>query len=147
VSSLIPARPTARRKLWWGAVIVMIASLPSAAPFNVGPFGTPWPLALIWAALGWASLGPMVVSGVLLFALGLWLDALTGAPLGSWAFVALVAHGSALLQRRGLTLVPLFVGHGIGACAGVALAAAAAALVLNFARGSDLGWLALILPL
>lgn len=146
MSSLIPARPAARRRLWSGAALVAAACLPAAMPVEFGSFGSPWPLVLIWPALGWAALGPMALSAVLLFALGVWLDVLSGAPLGSWAFVVLVAHASALLQRRGLTVMPVFAGNGLGACAGVALVACLAALGLNLATGSASGWMALILP-
>ncbi|MCU0881906.1 MAG: hypothetical protein MUF14_04470, partial [Hyphomonadaceae bacterium] len=78
-------------------MIVVCASLLNLVPVSLGMFGAPWPLALIWAACGWLSLGPNAGVAALLFGLGLFLDWISAAPLGAWAFCGLITHAAGLL--------------------------------------------------
>lgn len=83
-----------------GAFLVVAVSILNLIALEIGPLGSPWPIALLWPICGWAGLGPNVTTASLLFGLGLWVDILTGAPLGTWAFIALVSHGVILTLAR-----------------------------------------------
>jgi hypothetical protein len=80
--------------------IVAGTSLLNLVSLTLGPFGSIWPASLIWAACGWANQGPNAVIALMLFGLGLWVDLLTGGPLGAWAVVALIAHALTMLTAR-----------------------------------------------
>jgi rod shape-determining protein MreD len=105
VIGILPGRLATRQRLFVGALLVMAVSLFNLIALELGPFGSPWPIALLWPICGWVGLGPNVTTAGLLFGLGLWVDVLTGAPLGSWAFIALLTLGVLLLLVR-------FVGFG-----------------------------------
>jgi hypothetical protein len=138
-----PTRPAARRRLFTGAAIVAASGLLTLMPIDLGAFGNPAPLTILWAACGWTSLGPSPAAGVLLLLLGLWLDMLTGGPPGGWALVALCAHAGLLVQSRWMALQPP---GPVWACAIVALMALAIAIVINLVRGSPAGALAMLAP-
>jgi hypothetical protein len=97
---IMPGRQATRQRLLIGAVIVAGTSLFNLIALEFGPLGSPWPIALLWAACGWAGLGPNASTAGLLFALGLWVDVLTGAPLGTWAVIALITHAITLVMAR-----------------------------------------------
>jgi hypothetical protein len=96
----MPGRLATRQRLFVGAMLVVAASLLNLIAVEFGPLGSPWPIALLWAACGWAGLGPNVTTAGLLFVLGVWVDVLTGAPLGTWALVTLSTHGITILLAR-----------------------------------------------
>jgi hypothetical protein len=100
VIGILPGRLATRQRLFIGAMVVVGTSLLNLIAVEAGPFGSPWPIALLWAACGWAGLGPNVTTAGLLFVLGLWVDALTGAPMGTWALVTLLTHGLTILSAR-----------------------------------------------
>ena len=101
---ILPARLATRQRLLLGTLVVAAVNLLSLVPLELGPFGSPWPIGLLWAACGWAGLGANVTTASALFVLGLWADALSGAPFGTWSAVALLTHGITilLLQYVGL---------------------------------------------
>jgi rod shape-determining protein MreD len=107
VSQFLPARPEARRRLAWSTGLVAALSLLNLVPVSFGMLGSPWPLVLLWPICGWTSLGPSLVAAFLLFCLGLWVDVITGGPLGMWALVALGAHGLLLLLGRLMNIAGL----------------------------------------
>lgn len=95
-----PGRLATRQRLIAGAMLVFGVSLLNLIALEVGPFGSPWPIAILWAACGWAGLGPNVTTAGLLFLMGLWVDVLTGAQLGTWPLVTLLTHGIVMLLAR-----------------------------------------------
>lgn len=62
-----------------------------------------WPLAPLWAAYGWSRGGPSVRSAVMLFALGLLQDTISGGPLGLWPFAYVGAYAAAMAVPAGLS--------------------------------------------
>lgn len=106
-------------------------------------FGAPWPLALIWAACGWLSLGPNAGVAALLFGLGLFLDWISAAPLGAWAFCGLITHAAGLLQHRFLgRLEP----DGPGQALFSGLTMIVAGLFVSLLLGQPMAVLAMIVP-
>lgn len=141
---ILPGRLATRQRLIAGAALVAGTSLLNLIAFELGPFGSPWPIALLWAVCGWAGLGPNVATSCLLFVLGLWVDALTGAQLGSWAFVALISHGLLLVFAR-------FLGTGnlgrVGSSVVSGVIMLFVMVALGFWRHGSLYILGLLLPL
>lgn len=62
-----------------------------------------WPLAPLWAAYGWSRGGPSVRSALVLFALGLLQDTVSGGPLGLWPFAYVGGYAAALAVPAGLS--------------------------------------------
>lgn len=142
IDAFLPAHPQLRRKLAPGFGVLLLVGLVSLAPVSLGGFGAPWPLALVWAAAGWARSGPLVVPALLVALAGLWLDGVTGGPVGAWAFVGLAAYGLTLLQHG--TLGPLPVPQLQGAAS--AVYALLAGIVLALVRADLAAIPALVLP-
>jgi hypothetical protein len=144
VIGILPGRLATRQRLLVGAMIVAGTSLLNLIAFELGPFGSPWPIALLWAVCGWTGLGPNVATSFLLFILGLWVDTLTGAQLGTWAFVALISHSVLLLFARFLGTGTLGrVGSSV-VCGGVMFVVM---LALGFWQHGGFYILGLLLPL
>jgi hypothetical protein len=96
----LPVRLSAPKGLAAGALIVVLVSLLNLVPFEIEYVGSPWPLALLWPVCGWAGHGVSIKIALILFALGLWLDILTGTALGTWVFIGLSTYGLTLLSAR-----------------------------------------------
>jgi hypothetical protein len=143
VSTLIPGRPSTRSRLFSGLAIVAGTSLLNLVSLTLGPFGSIWPASLIWAACGWANQGPNAVIALMLFCLGLWVDLLTGGPLGAWAVVALIAHTLTILTARfsvAMASTPM------GAAALTGLFFLVAAFVLSISSGKGFNVLSILVP-
>jgi hypothetical protein len=100
VVGILPSRLVTRQRLAIGTLLIAVISMCQLLRFELWSLGSPWPIALLWAACGWTGLGVSVGTASILFALGLWMDILTGATLGTWAFVGLATHGLSLLSAR-----------------------------------------------
>ena len=144
MSTLLPGRPSTRSRLFSGLAIVAGTSLLNLVSLNLGPFGSIWPASLIWAACGWANQGPNALIGLLLFLLGLWLDLLTGGPLGAWAVVALIAHGLTMLTARFSTMMATTP---LGSAAITGFFFLLAALILSISSGKGFNVLAILVPI
>jgi hypothetical protein len=94
----LPVRLSAPKGLAAGALIVVLVSLLNLVPFEIEYVGSPWPLALLWPVCGWAGHGVSIKIALILFALGLWLDILTGTALGTWVFIGLSTYGLTLVN-------------------------------------------------
>jgi hypothetical protein len=143
VSTLLPGRPSTRSRLFSGLAIVAGTSLLNLVSLTLGPFGSIWPASLIWAACGWANQGPNAVIALMLFGLGLWVDLLTGGPLGAWAVVALIAHTLTILTARfsvAMASTPM------GAAAITGLFFLVAAFVLSISSGKGFNVLSILVP-
>jgi hypothetical protein len=91
VIGILPGRLATRQRLMIGALIVVIVSILNLVTLDAGPiFGSPWPIALVWAVCGWSKLGANLATASLIFALGCWVDLLTGSVLGTWACAGLI---------------------------------------------------------
>ena len=143
MSTLLPGRPSTRSRLFSGLAIVAGTSLLNLVSLTLGPFGSIWPASLIWAACGWANQGPNAVIALMLFGLGLWVDLLTGGPLGAWAVVALIAHTLTILTARfsvAMASTPM------GAAALTGLFFLVAAFVLSISSGKGFNVLSILVP-
>jgi hypothetical protein len=123
--------------------IVAGTSLLNLVSLTLGPFGSIWPASLIWAACGWANQGPNAVVALMLFGLGLWVDLLTGGPLGAWAVVGLIAHALTMLTARfsvAMAATPL------GAAAITGLFFLVAAFILSISSGKGFNVLSILVP-
>lgn len=141
---ILPGRLATRQRLFVGVVIVAITSLLNLIAVELGPFGSPWPIALLWAASGWAGLGPNVTTAALLFSLGLWVDVLVGTPFGTWSGVTLLTHGIVILMARYLGTSNLGrLGRAI-ICACVMLLVMT---LIGLWQGGGINFLSAILPL
>jgi hypothetical protein len=91
VIGILPGRLATRQRLIIGALVVAFVSIFNLIAVDLGPiFGSPWPIALLWAICGWSKLGANLSTGCLIFVLGCWLDVLTGSSLGTWPCIGLV---------------------------------------------------------
>jgi hypothetical protein len=100
VTGILPGRLATRQRLAVGTLIVAGVSLFQLIPFELWVFGSPWPIAILWAACGWTGLGISAGTSLILMGLGLWFDILTGSALGSWAVIGLATHGLSHLSSR-----------------------------------------------
>jgi hypothetical protein len=100
VTGILPGRPATRQRLFVASLIVVVGSFLNLIPLEFGPFGSPWPIVLLWAVCGWSGLGASLATSCLLFGLGLWVDLLTGTLFGTWALLATITHGLTLVGAR-----------------------------------------------
>jgi hypothetical protein len=126
VIGIMPGRLATRQRLIVGALLVAIVSTLNliAADLWAG-FGSPWPIALLWAVCGWSKLGANLATAILIFLLGCWIDLLTGSVLGTWALTGLATLGMILL---GETLLGI---RGLSPFASCGLAGACMILVIS----------------
>ena len=141
---ILPGRLATRQRLFTGAILVAGISLLNLIPLEFGPFGSPWPIALLWAACGWAGLGPNLTAAGLLFILGLWIDALSGTPLGLWSSVALLttAVTIGLSQYLGLGSLGRLGNAGVSGIAMLVIM-----VIANLWRGAHFYLLGAVLPI
>ncbi|MFZ4601146.1 MAG: hypothetical protein ACOYM8_01735 [Caulobacterales bacterium] len=84
-----------------GLVIALICVVAPALPWGPLAASPPLPLAVMWAAYGWAAMGETGWRApVVLFLLGLLQDQLSGGPLGLFAIIYLAGF---LLGRTAAT--------------------------------------------
>jgi hypothetical protein len=107
MAGVLPARLATRQRLALGTIIVAFVSILQIVQVDMWTFIFPWPMALLWAVCGWSGLGVSIGTSLILAALGLWVDVLTGSTLGTWAAIALITHGLTVLAAR-------FLGTGNG---------------------------------
>lgn len=69
-------------------------------PISFGILGSIWPIAPIWAIGAWANDGPSVKYALVLFAIGILMDAISAANLGVFASVYILTYGAYLLKVR-----------------------------------------------
>jgi len=86
-------------------LLILLAQLPLPLPF----FPDITPALPLMAIYYWVVFRPDLMPRILVFALGLFQDALIGAPFGLTALIYLLAHGFVLNQRRFLAGKPFWV--------------------------------------
>ena len=86
-------------------LLILLAQLPLPLPF----FPDIAPALPLMAIYYWVVFRPDLMPRILVFALGLFQDALIGAPFGLTALIYLLAHGFVLNQRRFLVGKPFWI--------------------------------------
>ena len=91
----------AARQIWYSLPlgVALAAILLAMAPLNLFQGYAPAPDVVLAAVFFWAIFGPQFLPAWAVFALGLTQDFATGAPIGFWALVYLLAYGLSLSQR------------------------------------------------
>ena len=141
---IFPDRVVARQRLLIGTIIVAATSLLNLIPLEFGILGSPWPVGLLWAICGWSGLGPNLTTATLLFFLGLWVDILTAATLGTWAFIALSTHAATLVTAQYLGT------NGLGRIGSIAVSGTIMLLIMTVFqlwRGSNFFFVGTILTI
>lgn len=108
------------RRVWFSLPLIFTAAVTVLALVPFSPFSGAIPSAdiVLAAVFYWAIFGPAFLPAWAVFALGLTQDFVTGAPLGFWALVYLIAYGFTLSQRV------FFIGRsGMGVWFGFAIVA------------------------
>ncbi len=80
----------------------------------------------------------------MLFGLGLWVDLLTGGPLGAWAVVALIAHALTMLTAR-FSVAMASTPRGAAAITGLFFLVAA--FILSISSGKGFNVLSILVPI
>ena len=91
----------AARQVWYSLplLITLVAILLAMAPLNLFQGYAPAPDLVLASVFFWAIFGPQFLPAWAVFALGLTQDLATGAPMGFWALIYLLAYGLSLSQR------------------------------------------------
>jgi len=84
----------------WPFVLSLLLVVASVLPIQLSDFGRVAPNLAIMATFYWAIYRPDLFPAPAAFVLGLWLDLLTGAPVGINALVLLLVHWAITSQRR-----------------------------------------------
>ncbi|MGH7011280.1 MAG: hypothetical protein ACREEX_10630 [Caulobacteraceae bacterium] len=99
MSANVSARLDPLRWLGLPLLACAAASLVLATPIRLFGLQLPEPVFPMVPAFAWAMIRPSVLPAFALFALGLFLDLLWGAPLGLWPLVLLAAYAPTLIGR------------------------------------------------
>jgi len=86
---------------WIGipALACLAASLVFATPIRVFGLQLPEPVFALVPAFAWAVIRPSMLAPFALLAIGVFLDALWGSPLGLWSLSLLIAYAAVLFTR------------------------------------------------
>jgi rod shape-determining protein MreD len=118
------------RQLWYSVplIITALALVLALAPLDLSRGYLPAPDIVLASVFFWAIFGPAFLPAWAVFALGIAQDLATGAPIGFWALIYLLAYGFSLSQRV------FFFGRTLpGAWIGFAMVALLTAVVTWFA--------------
>ncbi len=112
----------------WRIWVVMIAALCIALTGIGMGTGMPldlWPVAGLWMAAGFASVGLSVWIGSWLIVVGVAMDLMTEAPVGAWPLALICAYGVALAGWSRSPPMPVWVAEVIAVAGGMVVAALA----------------------
>ena len=89
------------RQVWYSLplLITLVALVLALAPLNLFQGHAPAPDIVLASVFFWAIFGPQFLPAWAVFTLGLTQDFATGAPIGFWALIYLLAYGFSLSQR------------------------------------------------
>ena len=89
------------RQVWYSLplLITLAALVLALAPLNLFQGYAPAPDIVLASVFFWAIFGPQFLPAWAVFTLGLTQDFATGAPIGFWALIYLLAYGFSLSQR------------------------------------------------
>lgn len=140
----------------WVLVLVVLAGLTTAFGMRAGMVGMWWPIAGLWLAAGLAAFGLSVWVAGCLTMLGLVMDYMGEAPIGSWPLALLAAYGVALVAWDRQPPIPVVFAEAIAVFGGFVVAIIALGVAgsiaghTGFARGAltgDFIMTALLYPL
>lgn len=88
----------------WGWLVAptlmcLAATILFAVPVRLFGLRLPEPIWPLVPAFAWAVVRPSILPPILLFGMGLFVDLLSGGPMGLWPIALLVAYGSVFLTR------------------------------------------------
>lgn len=135
------------RTAWriWVLLLVVLAGLTTAFGMHSGMVTLWWPIAGLWLAAGLASFGLSVWVAGCLIMLGLAMDYMGEAPLGSWPLALLCAYGVALIAWDRQPPIPVVGAEAIAVVGGFIAASIALGIAGSiaghpgFARGALTG--------
>ena len=89
------------RQIWYSMplLVTLSALVLAMAPLNLFQGYAPAPDVVLASVFFWAIFGPQFLPAWAVFVLGISQDFATGAPIGFWALIYLVAYGFSLSQR------------------------------------------------
>jgi len=140
----------------WVLVLVVIAGLTTAFGMRAGMVAMWWPISGLWLAAGLAAFGLSVWVAGCLTLLGLVMDYMGEAPIGSWPLALLSAYGVALVAWDRQPPIPVAFAEAIAVGGGLVAASIALGVAASiagepgFARGAltgDFIMTALLYPL
>jgi hypothetical protein len=129
----------------WVLLLVVLAGLTTSVGMTSGFGGVWWPIAGLWLAAGIACFGLSVWVAGLLILLGVAMDLMGEAPVGSWPLALLSAYGVALIAWDRQPPIPVIMAEAIAVIGGFVAAsislgiAASIAGEPGFARGALTG--------
>lgn len=140
----------------WVLVLVVLAALTTAFGMRAGMVSMWWPISGLWLAAGLAAFGLSVWVAGCLAMLGLVMDYMGEAPIGSWPLALLAAYGVALVAWDRQPPIPVVFAEAIAVVGGFIAASIALGIAASiagepgFARGAltgDFIMTALLYPL
>ena len=140
----------------WVLMLVVLAGLATAFGMRAGMVGMWWPITGLWLAGGLAAFGLSVWVAGCLTMLGLVMDYMGEAPIGSWPLALLSAYGVALVAWDRQPPIPVVFAEAIAILGGFIVAFIALGIAgsiagrVGFARGAltgDFIMTALLYPL
>ena len=129
----------------WVLILVVLAALTTAFGMRVGLGTVWWPIAGLWLAAGFAAFGLSVWVAGCLIMLGLVMDYMGEAPIGSWPLALLCAYGVALIAWDRQPPIPVVGAEAIALIGGIIAVSLALGLAGSiaghpgFARGALTG--------
>ena len=103
----------------WLLILTAAAALSTAAGMQPGSGGAWWPIAGLWLAAAWASVGLSVWAAGCLMVLGLLMDFMSEAPIGAWPLALLSAYGVALVAWDRSPPVPVIAVEVVSVVGGI----------------------------
>jgi hypothetical protein len=110
---------------FWVLILVVLAGLTTGFGMSPGLGHIWWPIAGLWLAAGLAPFGLSVWVAGCLIMLGLTMDYMGEAPIGSWSLALLCAYGVALVAWDRQPPIPVVVAEAIAVIGGLIAASIA----------------------
>lgn len=133
--SLASRSDGALSRYFFGTLAILLLAYLGLLWVSSSPYYSFWPLAGLWAAVGWGGNRLAIIPVVLLVAMGLAMDLISGAPIGCYAAIFLVGYLVASVFRKRATTDPTGLIRFVGDCA----AFVAAFLFARWMIGAYLG--------
>jgi hypothetical protein len=111
----------------WVLLLTAAATYLTAFGLQAGMAGMWWPVAGLWLAATFASVGLSVWVAICLITLGIITDLMTEAPIGAWPLALLAAYSVALVawDRQATTGLPIMMTEAVALLGGLVAAALA----------------------
>jgi hypothetical protein len=102
-----------------GCIVLTGLGMGAAVPFGL------WPVAGLWMAAGFASVGLSVWVAAWLIVVGVAMDLMSEAPVGAWPLALICAYGVALMGWSRTPPMPIWIAEAIAVLGGLVVAALA----------------------